>query len=127
MALFNLNVSVKEAGFMKDFKGVIDKALITSGVAYVGERGNYPGQASPYRADGRAVSPYKRTRNFASKPAPSYVVTKTGRELTLYSMSYGQYVLTGTKFWAGWPGKLEEIKKAIESGFRKGLAQAIKS
>jgi hypothetical protein len=126
MALFNLSVTTKEAGFMRNFPSVIDKALKSAGVGYVGERGNYPGQAAPYRADGRTVTAYKRTRSFASRPAQSYVITKSSSTMELYSMTYGKYILKGTWKWAGWPEKLEEIKKAIVEGFKKGISQAIK-
>ena len=115
MGLFNLTFKV-DSGKLENFKERIDKALTTAGVGYVYQRGRYPAQ-------GQLTRPYKQTRSFATLPATSFQIVKSGATMNIFAVFYGKYILGGTSKWQGWPGKWDQIKVSIANGFKKGIKE----
>ena len=94
----------------------LKSAFDAAGAAYSSEMKNYPAQSE--------VAPgtkYERTGtlgNTATYKTETNLVQLIGRY-------YGAFVLGGTRYWAGWPGKKEAILSRCETAFREAFNRAM--
>lgn len=66
-------------------------------------------------------STYIRTGTLANKA--TYEIVEFGKTAELRGVFYEPYVLFGTSKWQGWPGKIDELKEYIQSGFKAGVKE----
>ena len=69
------------------------------------------------------VKPYRRTHTLG-RTATHALDAGNPYVAKLKGVFYGTYVLLGTRYWAGWPGKLDLIKRRVEERFKAAFRQA---
>ena len=136
---FDLNVTEKP--WMEDAgRGAFKKAMDAAGQGWHDELTRYPPQRTGIKVTrgeesstlklmqgktkGGKRRAYKRTHALGN--TATHKVAFSGMSATLSGKFYGKYVLLGTKYWAGWPGKLDSIKKRIASRYKAALKEAMK-
>ena len=142
---FSLQITEKEWLKKDEFKPVLTKALQAASQGWHDEITHYPAQRAAYRttqgyrageessmtkftalAAGKTAGgnyrTYKRTHTLGN--TASYQILSPV-ESKLIGVFYGKYVLKGTKHWAGWPGKVDAIKKRVGARYKAGLKVAM--
>ena len=138
----SFDIQITEKEWLKDAgKGAFHKAMDAGGQGWHDELTHYPPQKpairtrdtghafrvaytqAPGNTAGGNRRAYKRTHALGN--TASHVVAANGLSAKLIGKYYGKYVLLGTKYWEGWPGKLDLIKKRISSRYKAALKQAI--
>jgi hypothetical protein len=136
----SFDLKITEKPWMKDGgKAAMRKAIEAGAQGWHDEMQHYPPQAGAFRSNwsGKTfltsgkrqtsttlhmAKPYRRT--YELRKTATYQV-KSPFEAALIGLYYGKYVLLGTKYWAGWPGKLDLIKKRIGLRYKAALRIAL--
>ena len=97
----------------KHIAEALKSAFDAAGAAYSSEIKNYPAQSSGTK--------YERTGTLGN--TATYKTEAT--QVSFIGKYYGAFVLGGTRYWAGWPGKKEAILSRCETAFREAFNRAM--
>lgn len=62
-------------------------------------------------------------RTYATAAKADFRITEFGRVMEFGSTFYLPFLLFGTRFMVGWPGKAGEIQDALSAGFKSGIIE----
>ncbi len=62
-------------------------------------------------------------RTYATADKANFTIDEFGKRMSFGSTFYLPFILYSTKFWRGWPSKLDEIETLMTRGFIAGVAE----
>lgn len=60
-------------------------------------------------------------RRYGTADKADFRIEELGKVMSFGSTSYLPYILGGTKYWVGWPGKANELLTMMSDGFLYGI------